>query len=332
MSKGAPGNTTLTPAYLSYSAAFDDADFGQGAAIAFILLALILTMTALQRWVLRERAPPPPEEPMNAKGPAVRAQGRPVLGRFPLPLRMLGYALVVAVGLLHVLPFVIELVTGFKTDSDAAAHPLGLIPSSPTTAAFQRLFGLSKTGGGVPFLHWLGNSAFVAVLVTAGRVLFDSMAGYAPARLRFPGRTLLFGFVLGVMAVPGVALLIPKGRGGHLHHETVLRVDSPGSGGAARVDGAGVFRTYWSVVLPMARPALITLTIVLSQELFGIMTRRGSRPEAGDVDAVGVAVALGEVAQVAECGRRPVGVVADGMVEALDQLEDGPAWRYDRRR
>ncbi|WP_189309470.1 carbohydrate ABC transporter permease [Streptomyces brasiliensis] len=55
MGQGAPGNTTLTPAFLSYSSAFDDADFGQGAAIAFILLALILCLTALQRWALRER-------------------------------------------------------------------------------------------------------------------------------------------------------------------------------------------------------------------------------------------------------------------------------------
>ncbi|MGY6019873.1 carbohydrate ABC transporter permease [Streptomyces spinosirectus] len=57
MSQGAPGNTTLTPAFLSYSSAFGDADYGQGAAIAFILLALILTMTALQRLALRERTP-----------------------------------------------------------------------------------------------------------------------------------------------------------------------------------------------------------------------------------------------------------------------------------
>ncbi|MEU3219774.1 sugar ABC transporter permease [Streptomyces sp. NPDC006971] len=55
MGQGAPGNTTLTPAFLSYSAAFDNADFGQGSAIAFILLALILVLTAVQRWALRER-------------------------------------------------------------------------------------------------------------------------------------------------------------------------------------------------------------------------------------------------------------------------------------
>ncbi len=55
MGKGAPGNTTLTPAYLSYSSGFDNSDYGHGAAIAFVLLAIILPLAAFQRWVLRER-------------------------------------------------------------------------------------------------------------------------------------------------------------------------------------------------------------------------------------------------------------------------------------
>ncbi|MBC2900313.1 carbohydrate ABC transporter permease [Streptomyces cupreus] len=224
---------------------------------------------------------------MSAKSAAARAQGRHVLGRFPLSLRVLGYATVAALGLLYIVPFVIQLVTAFKTDPDAAAHPLGLIPTTPTTAAYQRLFGLSQDGDGVPFLRWLGNSAFVAVLVTAGRVLFDSMAGYALARLRFPGRTLLFGFVLAVMAVPMVALLIPRflvlNTFGLFDTYTgmilPLMVDAAGIfimkqffesiprevEEAARVDGAGVFRTFWSIVLPMARPALLTLTILSFQ-------------------------------------------------------------------
>ncbi|MFJ2202886.1 carbohydrate ABC transporter permease [Streptomyces violaceusniger] len=225
---------------------------------------------------------------MNAQAKAAApARGRPVLGRFPLPLRALGYALVVGAALLYLLPFALQLVTGFKTDPDAAAHPLGLVPTTPTTAAYQRLFGLSQAGDGVPFLRWLGNSTLVAVLVTAGRVLFDSMAGYALARLRFPGRSLLFGFVLGVMAVPGVALLIPKflvlNTFGLFDTYTgmvlPLMVDAAGIfimkqffesvprevEEAARVDGAGVIRTFWSVVLPMARPALITLTILSFQ-------------------------------------------------------------------
>ncbi|WP_030744901.1 carbohydrate ABC transporter permease [Streptomyces sp. NRRL F-5135] len=218
---------------------------------------------------------------------AVRDRGRPVLGRFPLPLRVLGYGLVVGIGLLYLLPFVLQLVTGFKTDPDAAANPLSLFPSPPTTAAYQRLFGLSESADGVPFPRWLGNSAFVAVLVTAGRVLFNSMAGYALARLRFPGRSLLFGFVLAVMAVPPVALLIPKflvlntfgifdtysamvlpllvDAAGIFIMKQFFESVPPEVEEAARVDGAGVFRIFWSVVLPMARPALITVTILAFQ-------------------------------------------------------------------
>ncbi|THA24359.1 sugar ABC transporter permease [Streptomyces sp. RKND-216] len=55
MSQGAPANTTLTPAYLSYTEGFDNAQYGKGAAIAFLLLAIILVFTALQRYVLRDR-------------------------------------------------------------------------------------------------------------------------------------------------------------------------------------------------------------------------------------------------------------------------------------
>ncbi|MDX3853375.1 carbohydrate ABC transporter permease [Streptomyces sp. AK02-01A] len=218
---------------------------------------------------------------------ASRERALPVLGRFSLPLRVLGYALVVGLALLYLLPFVVQLVTGFKTDPDAAANPLSLLPTTPTTAAYQRLFGLSESADGVPFLRWLGNSSLVAVVVTAGRVLFDSMAGYALARLRFRGRSVLFVFVVSVMAVPGVTLLIPKflvlNTFGIFDTYTgmilPLLVDAAGIfimkqffesvprevEEAARVDGAGVFRIFWSIVLPMARPALITLTILSFQ-------------------------------------------------------------------
>ncbi|MFE4336014.1 MULTISPECIES: carbohydrate ABC transporter permease [unclassified Streptomyces] len=230
---------------------------------------------------VRDRARPSPRRR------APHDRGRPVLSRFRLPWRLVGYAAVLGLGLLYLLPFVLQLVTGFKTDPDAAAHPLGLLPTTPTTAAYQRLFGLSQAADGVPFLRWLGNSALVAVVVTVGRVLFDSMAGYALARLRFRGRSALFGFVLAVMAVPGVALLIPKflvlNTFGLFDTYTgmilPLLVDAAGIfimkqffesvprevEEAARVDGAGVFRIFWSVVLPMARPALITLTILSFQ-------------------------------------------------------------------
>ncbi|MBA3800961.1 MAG: carbohydrate ABC transporter permease, partial [Geodermatophilaceae bacterium] len=127
----------------------------------------------------------------------------------------------------------------------------------------------------------------VTVFVTIGRVLFCSMAGYALARLRFRGRGLLFAALIAVMAVPAVVLLIPK----FLVVNTLgiydsyagmivpLLVDAAGVfimknffesipmsvEEAAHIDGAGIFRTFWSVVLPMSRPALITLVILAFQ-------------------------------------------------------------------
>jgi multiple sugar transport system permease protein len=202
------------------------------------------------------------------------------------PARILGYVLLIAFALLYLLPFAVQVVTSFKTDPDAASHPLSLIPHPGTFTAYRRLF----SGGGadaVPFLRWLGNSALVTVLATGGRVLFDSMAGYALARLRFRGRGLLFAFVIGVMAVPPVVLLIPKflvlNELGIFNTYSAmilpLMVDAAGVfimkqffesipkevEEAARIDGAGVLRTFWSVVLPMARPALITLTVLSFQ-------------------------------------------------------------------
>src|SRR5690606_19451354 len=61
-----------------------------------------------------------------------------------------------------------------------------------------------------PLLQWAGNSVFVTVCITVARVFFDSLAGYALSRLRFPGRGAVFAGLIAVMAVPPVALLIPR--------------------------------------------------------------------------------------------------------------------------
>ena len=127
----------------------------------------------------------------------------------------------------------------------------------------------------------------MTLIVTTCRVLFASMAGYALARLHYRGRDAVFTALLAVMAVPGVVLLIPKflvlnDLGIYDTYAALiipLVVDAAGVfimkqfferipvsvEEAARIDGAGPFRTYWSVVLPMAKPALITVTILSFQ-------------------------------------------------------------------
>ncbi|WP_171904130.1 carbohydrate ABC transporter permease [Streptomyces abyssalis] len=211
---------------------------------------------------------------------------RPVLARFPRPARLAGYALLLGFALLYALPFLVQLSTSFKTDPEAASHPLSLLPQAPTTAVFDKLSG-SGEAGSVPFMRWLGNSTLVTVVVTLGRVLFDSAAGYALARLRFRGRVVLTAFLIAVMAVPPVVLLIPKflvlNTLGIFDSYTGMIVpllfDAAGIfimkqffesiprevEEAARIDGAGVGRIFWYVVLPMSRPALITVTLLSFQ-------------------------------------------------------------------
>ena len=193
---------------------------------------------------------------------------------------VLGYTVLIAFAFVYLYPFVIQVATAFKTDADAVQNSLSLVADPFTTAAFERLLDTR-------FPRWFGNSLVVTVLVTAGRVFFDSLAGYALARLRFRGREAVFTALLAVLAVPGVILLIPKflvlnqlGMYDTYPGLVVpLLVDAAGVfimkqffesipvsvEEAARIDGASTFRIFWSVVLPMARPALITITILSFQ-------------------------------------------------------------------
>jgi multiple sugar transport system permease protein len=196
--------------------------------------------------------------------------------------RVAGYSLLLFFAFVYLYPFMIQIATTFKTDPDAAQNPTTLKPDPFTTAAWERLFD-----GSLPFTTWAGNSVFVAVTITAGRVFFNSLAGYALSRLKFRGREMLFLALIAVMSVPGVVLMIPRfivltnlGIWDTYAAMIVpLILDAAGIfimkqffdsipyeiEEAARIDGAGVFRTFWSVVLPMARPALITITIMAFQ-------------------------------------------------------------------
>ncbi|GLY21224.1 carbohydrate ABC transporter permease [Micromonospora sp. NBRC 101691] len=219
---------------------------------------------------------PPAGAPPTSAGRDRRPDGARALAT-----TFLGYATLVFFGLVFLYPFVIQIANSFKTEPDAAANPLSPVPDPVALDGFARIFE------GTAFPLWMGNSVLVTVLVTAGRVFFDSLAGYALARLRFRGRAGLFAAVVAVMAVPGVVLLIPKflvlNQLGMYDSYAALVVpllaDAAGVfimkqffesipvsvEEAARIDGAGPFRTFWSVVLPMARPALITLTILSFQ-------------------------------------------------------------------
>jgi multiple sugar transport system permease protein len=193
----------------------------------------------------------------------------------------LSYVLLVALALIYIYPFLISISGSFKTDAEATQQPLSLLPATWTFAAYERLFT------SVPLLQWAGNSLLITVIVTTGRVFFDSLAGYALSRLQFRGRAVVFACLVAVMAVPNVVLLIPrflilKELGLYNSYAGMIvpiMIDAAGIfimkqffesipvsvEEAARIDGAGVFRTFWTIVLPMAMPALVTLFILSFQ-------------------------------------------------------------------
>ena len=91
------------------------------------------------------------------------------------------------------------------------------------------MFGLTSDTS-VPIMTWLGNSVLVTVIITASRVFFDSLAGYALSRLHFRGRGVMFMALLAVMSGPGVVLLVPK---------------------FLIVTYLGIFDTYTAMILPL---------------------------------------------------------------------------------
>jgi multiple sugar transport system permease protein len=137
------------------------------------------------------------------------------------------------------------------------------------------------------FPRWLLNSALVAGLLAVIRTLFCAMGGYAFARMRFPGRDLLFWAMLITMMIPGQVTLIPNFliiREMRLL-DSLLALIVPGISGAfgvfmmtqfykslpreleeaAMIDGAGWFTTFFRIILPISRPALLTLALFTFQ-------------------------------------------------------------------
>src|SRR5260221_5968009 len=189
----------------------------------------------------------------------------------------LAYAVLIVGALAMIMPFIFSLANSFKTLPDITANPILLSPTEGISiAGYQSILSGD-------FARWLFNRAFVAIWVRLGHLVFDSMAGYALARIHFPGRNLLFAGVVGTMMVPGIVLLIPR----YLVYVQLGMVDQysglilPGLADAfgiflmkqffesipidieeaAFIDGAGRFRMFFTVILPMAVPALTALAI-----------------------------------------------------------------------
>jgi multiple sugar transport system permease protein len=180
-----------------------------------------------------------------------------------------------AVGIL--LPFIWMVATSLKTEGQIFSNPAQLLPSQPTVQAYIDVWRR------IPFGRFFINSVIFAGSVTIVSLFLDSMAAYAFARLRFKGRDILFWVVLATLMVPFQITLIPlfltvfhlgwldtyqglivpratNAFGIFLLRQFFLTLP-PELDDAARIDGAGEFRIYWQIILPLSLPALATLAV-----------------------------------------------------------------------
>lgn len=180
--------------------------------------------------------------------------------------------------LLVVGPFVWMLLSSFKPEGEIRADPPTWWPHDPTLANYGNLFDR------LDFPVFFTNSAVVAVLTTAGNLLFCSAAGYALAKVPFAGRKTLFGIVLGTLMVPSIVTMVPlfvlssnlglvntlaglilpflaQAFGVFLMRQFIMSIPDDLLE-AARIDGASEPRIFAQIVLPLCRPALATLGIL----------------------------------------------------------------------
>lgn len=187
------------------------------------------------------------------------------------------YATLVAGAALTVVPLLWMLAASFMPTGEATALPPRLLPSSITLEHYAALFTRLHLARSV------ANSLLLAVAVTLISLVLNSMAGYAFAKLHFRGRDRLFRILLAALVIPGQVSMLPlflmlKQMG---LVNTYGGVIIPGMASifgiflvrqyalsipdtlldAARMDGAGELRIYWSIVLPTCRPILVTLAI-----------------------------------------------------------------------
>ncbi|MET0450171.1 MAG: carbohydrate ABC transporter permease [Aeromicrobium sp.] len=273
----------------------------------------------------RPTSTPAPRPAKTGRKRTPRATYRPVGERGFSWWKLGFYAVLILVAVIYIYPFVIQIGTAFKTDGDATYNPLNPFPVEPTLRAFEQL-------GDVDFPLWFGNTVFVTFFITIGRVLFNSMAGYALSRLQFFGRRFLLVAILAVMAVPGVVLLIPKflilnqlgiyntyaamilpllmDATGVFIMKQFFDTIPPSLEEAARIDGAGVIRRFWSVMLPMAVPALITLTVFAFQGSWNEFTHMIVARSSAETNTLTTGVAALTTGQFGSGNRYPLKLAA----------------------
>ncbi len=216
---------------------------------------------------------------LASPGSGQRDQNRLLLIATRRSFTLIVYALLIALAFSMIFPYLWMLANSFKSRTDFFTNPYSVIPMPPTLSTYYDALTIGRMG------VYLGNSILYAAVVLIVQLFIDSLAAYSFARVDFPGRETLFLAVLATLMLPGSVTLIPTfliAHGLGLTN-TFTGVVLPGFAGAfgifllrqfflnipreledaARIDGSGFFGTYWRIMLPLAKPAMVTLGVFI---------------------------------------------------------------------
>lgn len=211
---------------------------------------------------------------LNTRG--LKQRGRSATNRGLWRIHLI---LIIAVAIM-VVPFLWEILTSFKTSNEVASLPLTLFPAHPSAIGYKHF--LETT----PFWSQFTVSVLSLAMRVTGQVFVAALAGYAFARLKFPGRNFIFALFVLMLMVPSQlfllgqfelmkglglldsipALAIPgifSAFGTFLMRQAFMTMPKEYEE-AARLDGAGPFRIFWSIMLPMARSTVAALAVLTS--------------------------------------------------------------------
>ncbi len=204
------------------------------------------------------------------------------------------WAVMILILLITLFPFFWMIRSSFTANADLFSDPGALWPEHPTLDAYRRVFGLTTpeeslaqggSGSSINFWLYLRNSVIVATTVTVGQTLFSAMAAYAFSRLEWRGRNIIFAVFLSALMVPSIFTAIPNfvliKELGLLN--TFAGIVAPTFfmtpfaifflrqfflgipreiDEAAKIDGAGPFRVFFRVIVPMASAPIITQAVL----------------------------------------------------------------------
>ena len=193
--------------------------------------------------------------------------------------KIITHALSLLVAFFFFLPFFIMVTTSLKLDREIYIYPIKILPENLYFGAYRDVFDI------IPFFRYFGNTMTICLCNVIGVVITSPLVAYSLARLRWKGRDLLFFITLSVMMIPYQSIMVPIFiifRRLNLVG-TFLPLIIPQWFGvpffiflvrqffkglpkdledAARIDGAGEFGIYWRIVLPLCKPAILTILIM----------------------------------------------------------------------